>query len=177
MRKQVDDELESVISKCNNMEQLRAVAMKKPAIVDAVSNSMSSVNILICNTNHYLTHKGKMFKVFLQQLVCGKLKMCVTVSTPLIVCIRLEIGITKDYCRHTLRFAISLTIAANKDTIQSELKSVTVPVVTFANHHNCCRKSFRRFITLQAQFLWLMGITSRSRILTRQQLPKCTIWH
>ena len=40
MRKQVDEELESTISKCNNMKQLRAAAEKEPALVDAVMDSM-----------------------------------------------------------------------------------------------------------------------------------------
>ena len=58
MRKQVESELESVISKCHNMKQLRAAATKEPALVDAVTDSMSLVEILVSDTIRCLTLKG-----------------------------------------------------------------------------------------------------------------------
>ena len=45
MRKQVDKGLESTISKCNKMKQLRTAAEEKPELVYAVLDSMSPVKI------------------------------------------------------------------------------------------------------------------------------------
>ena len=64
MRKQVEEELESTISKCNNMKQLRAAADKEPALVDAVLDSMSPVKIIISDVVRRLNLKGKSFEVF-----------------------------------------------------------------------------------------------------------------
>ena len=60
MRKQVKEGLESTISKCNNMKQLRAAAEKEPEL-DAVLDSMSPVKIVISDVIHRLNLKGKYF--------------------------------------------------------------------------------------------------------------------
>ena len=64
MRKQVENMLDSVISKCQNMKQLRLTATKQSALVDAVTDSLSSVKILIPDTIRHLTLKGKLIEVF-----------------------------------------------------------------------------------------------------------------
>ena len=64
MRKQVEDRLESTISKCNNMKQLRAAAQKEPELVDAVLDSMSPVKIVITDVIRRLCLKGKHFEVY-----------------------------------------------------------------------------------------------------------------
>ena len=46
MRKQAEEDLESIISKCNNMKQMRAAAEKEQTLVDAVRDSMEPVKIL-----------------------------------------------------------------------------------------------------------------------------------
>ena len=52
MQKQVKEGLESTISKCNNMKQLRAAAEKEPQLVDVVLDSMSPVKIVISDVIH-----------------------------------------------------------------------------------------------------------------------------
>ena len=64
MRKQVEDRLESTISKCNNKKQLRAAAQKEPELVDAVLDSMSPVKIVITDVIRRLNLKGKQFEVY-----------------------------------------------------------------------------------------------------------------
>ena len=48
MRKQVEEGLESTISKCSNIKQLRAATEKEPELVDAVLDSMPP-----CETCHF----------------------------------------------------------------------------------------------------------------------------
>lgn len=64
MRKQVEEELESTITKCNNVKQMRTAAEKDPALVDAVRDSMEPVKILLSDIIHRLKLNGKYFQVF-----------------------------------------------------------------------------------------------------------------
>ena len=64
MRKQVEERLESTISKCNNMKQLRTAAQKKPELIDSVLDSMSPVKIVITDVIRRLSLKGKHFEVY-----------------------------------------------------------------------------------------------------------------
>lgn len=41
LRRQAEEDLESIISKCNNMKQMRAAAAKEPILADAVRNFLS----------------------------------------------------------------------------------------------------------------------------------------
>ena len=68
MRKQVEEVLESTISKCNNMKQMRAAAEKDPPLVDAVQDCMEAVKILISDIICHLWLKGRHFEVFSNSL-------------------------------------------------------------------------------------------------------------
>ena len=64
MRKEAEEGLESIISKCNNMKQMRAAAEKEPTLVDAVRDSVEPVKILISDIIRRLQLKGRSFEVF-----------------------------------------------------------------------------------------------------------------
>ena len=64
MRKQAEEDLESIILKCNNMKQMRAAAEKEPTLVGAVRDSVEPVKILISDIIRRLQLKGRPFEVF-----------------------------------------------------------------------------------------------------------------
>ena len=64
MRRQAEEDLELIISKCNNMKQMRAAAAKEPTLADAVRDSMEPVKILISDIICCLQLKGRSFEVF-----------------------------------------------------------------------------------------------------------------
>ena len=67
MRRQAEEDLEFIVSKCNNMKQMRAAAAnsaKEPTLADAVRDSMEPVKILISDIICCLQLKGRSFEVF-----------------------------------------------------------------------------------------------------------------
>ena len=47
MRRQTDEEFETIISKCNSMEQLRLAAKNKPELKEKLADSTEPVNIML----------------------------------------------------------------------------------------------------------------------------------
>ncbi len=64
MRKGGSSESEAVITKCNNMKQLRKLAEKQPSLVDDVLDSIARVKILLSDLMIRLELKGKPFGVY-----------------------------------------------------------------------------------------------------------------
>ena len=65
MRTNIKDEnMETIVSRCNSMKELRKAAEKQPEVAGAVLDSMSQVKIIVSDIVKCLSLKGRPFKVF-----------------------------------------------------------------------------------------------------------------
>ena len=176
MRKQVEEELESTISKCKNMKQLREAADKEPALVDAVLDSMSPVKIIISDVVRHLNLKGKSTEVFsaasgpeIKEVwnslhstdgtlnVGDKHQKASLTSHPSL----------KDFLSHCCQQKqYSFSVKKCGDTSCHICKPPRLP-----------SEIFHKFITFQTLLLNLMGITSHFPMFTVQQQLISTVLH